>query len=54
MLFQLRLDLEPFMASNATKGIGLWCGLMLAHVHKFQLIQTGEGFITDGALEPAD
>jgi hypothetical protein len=26
---------------------------MLAHVYKFQLIQTSEGFVTDGALEPA-
>jgi hypothetical protein len=42
------------MASNAAKGRGLRCGLMLAHVYKFQLVETGEGFVTDGALEPAD
>jgi hypothetical protein len=54
MLFQLRSDFEPFMASNASKGRGLWCAVVLAHVYKFQLIQAGEGFVTDQTHEPAD
>jgi len=54
MLFQLPLDFEHFMASNASKGRGLWCAVVLAHVYKFQLIQTGEGFVTDWTREPAD
>jgi len=54
MLFQFPPDFEPFMASNASKGRGLWCAVVLAHVYKFQLIQTGEGFVTDWTREPAD
>jgi len=54
MLFQLPPDFEPFMARNASKGRGLWCVVMLAHVYEFQLIQTGEGFVTDWTCEPAD
>ena len=54
MLFQLPPDFEPFMASNASKGRGLRCAVVLAHVYKFQLIQTGEGFVTDWTCEPAD
>jgi hypothetical protein len=54
MLFQLPSDFEPFMASNASKGRGLWRAVVLAHVYKFQLIQAGEGFVADRTREPAD
>jgi hypothetical protein len=54
VLFQLPSDFEPFMASNASKGRRLWCAVMLAHVYKFQLIQTGERFVTDRTCEPVN
>jgi hypothetical protein len=42
------------MASNASKGRRLWCVVMLAHVYKFQLIQTGECFVADRTREPVN
>lgn len=54
VLFKLPLDSEPLMASSTNKRGRLWLGLVLTHVHQFQLIHTGKSLVTDGTSVPVE